>query len=128
MSVVIDPLTPDQIEEWASALEGGKFGQAKGQLRDCHGGFCCLGVLAELKGELSKMGRFTRPEETDEDLLVGYHDGEFYETVTDTYYLDRDLQDELAGLNDDGTPFPEIAKVIRDRLLPTETDETGRAL
>ena len=31
--------------KWIAALRGGKYEQAHTQLRDCHGKFCCLGVL-----------------------------------------------------------------------------------
>lgn len=36
--------------KWLKALRGGKFRQGDGSLKDARGNYCCLGVLAELKG------------------------------------------------------------------------------
>lgn len=45
-------MTPEQVETlkaWVKALRSGEYRQAKGYLKS-NEGYCCLGVLAEVKG------------------------------------------------------------------------------
>ncbi len=36
---------------WVAALNSGNYKQCRGQLNDCIGGYCCLGVLCDLHAE-----------------------------------------------------------------------------
>lgn len=106
MANVIDPLTNAELEAWAQVLEGDNYEQGMGAL--CDGKkFCCLGVLANERGELD--GRiFTRTGQGS-DLAKGI-------TGPD-YYMPREVQYQLAKKNDRGETFTEIAQFIRTELI-----------
>ena len=108
MSGVIEPLTDDQLEQWAQALESRKYKQGTEHL--CHDGrYCCLGVLAELRGDLVD-GSFVK-------VRGGHSDPSILEIAGQTYFLPRPVQDILVAKNDSGDTFPEIAAYIRENLI-----------
>lgn len=109
MNKVIEPLTNEQLEEWAQALESGKYAQAQGELCDGEA-YCCLGVLAKMRNELDEYGDFKRPRSSHEGLLTSG-------TANRWYYLSEDTQYALSVKNDHGAPFTEIASFIRSELI-----------
>ena len=130
-------LKSDTKTEWLAALRSGKYKQAKQTL--CFGGgkFCCLGVLAKVKG--------VALADEDDDLPEPATDGvrffafttdpvEFCETLLpDSWFKNflidlqadkrssyiepiKTLQQKLAGMNDGACKFPEIADWIEENL------------
>ena len=104
-------LTPDELDEWATALESGKYQQGQGYLvlrdeRDTKR-YCCLGVLGEVKGVLGSLESAC--------LLIG---GGGY------VYVPIQCQGHLAALNDAAQSFGEIPGTLRkwgERLRGGET-------
>ncbi len=87
--------------KWVRALCSGKYPQqAEGELKNSNG-YCCLGVLAELKGK-STAGPYIR---------TGYH-GTGYRY----HFIPEDAQKALAEVNDDGVPFELIAGLVKETL------------
>lgn len=107
MSRVIDPLTDEELEAWAQALESGEYEQAQGRLSK-EGCYCCLGVLAHMRGQLDKKGRFLGSPYYEQNLLMG---------GAQDYYLSYETQEGLADRNDNGASFKEIATYIREELI-----------
>jgi hypothetical protein len=139
-------------KQWLEALRSGQYKQAKGFLRrlDRNGnlGHCCLGVLCELvmpaipdSGWLSDhSGTFRTPAGDSHTSLVGpvrdyanldqrsprinipsdhplWEDGR-----VSAHMLDDRRGTELAGLNDSGLSFLEIADLI-EQYLPVTIDD-----
>lgn len=107
-------------DEWIAALRSGEYKQGRARLCDRKGGtYCCLGVLAEVIGELQPNGfhiygsdtYLRKPESTD------CKDGMF---VTHTYeyiHVPGPAQEKLASLNDEkGSSFADIADYIEKNL------------
>ena len=98
---------------WVKALEDGEYRQARGQLYR-KGGFCCLGVACKLYNkEKNKVLKYRKdgdlenfPEVRDW-LGLRNESGSFSAGIEGVDALD------LVSLNDDGSSFKEIAKVIR---------------
>lgn len=118
MAETLQPLGPNQ-ERWLKALESGEWKQGRWQL--CHGdGHCCLGVAAKLFSEMrieQESSGHTRwwspdgvsyssicPPDAQEALSLYGYCGEA---------AAREDHQSLASLNDNVTPFPEIAAIIR---------------
>ena len=51
-------MTPEAAQEWIDALESGEYVQGKKRLQNKDGSMCCLGVLADIRGELNVRGRW----------------------------------------------------------------------
>jgi hypothetical protein len=111
-------MNQDIKAKWVAALRGGEYKQGAGQLR-LRNRFCCLGVLCELhakavgmawQGDVYCGSEMTLPSDvmTWADLPLNNPDVEVegYEEATK----------ELAVLNDEGMPFPEIADLIEKQL------------
>ena len=119
-------LRPEIKELWCTALESKEYPQAAGGLRS-DTGFCCLGVLGDLavkagvakwEGEILRSGgtlhRSYFPNallkwacsETPENLILD--EGSLWPIPGRV--------GSLAGLNDSGMTFPEIARVIREHF------------
>lgn len=128
------------IEKWVEALESGDYKQGKGYLnapKVASGPFenktdrlfCCLGVLCELAvaAEVIPPGA---------DVENAYQGAFMYGEHLLGCSLPNEVQrwagfsgsdplvrhslsapDSLAGMNDSGVKFPEIAQVIRDNFL-----------
>ena len=126
-------MTTDQInwptlEEWADALESGEYPQGRGQLNGK--GYCCLGVYADLCVKRG-IGGWQRSLGGGYDYIVhGVFYGVFYGRQLPTLFgpvcgighgFHPDLP--LTQLNDGGTPFHEIAKLIRAKA---RADDQGR--
>jgi len=86
-------MTESQREQWAVALESGKYQQTFGVLKDTKG-YCCLGIANELFG-------------------FGLRDDNWTGDPLPYEFLDRDSQFDLAIDNDNGKTFVEIAQKVR---------------
>jgi hypothetical protein len=97
--------------EWLEALRSGNYEQAANVMYDqSSDGFCCLGVAAHLAGvpldeypctwiETSNLSRLVESEILQDPIgnMIG---------------MSRHQQGELAGLNDRGVPFADIADYV----------------
>jgi len=96
---------------WVEALRSGKYEQGNGCLRFGSETFCCLGVLADVadpegwENDASASERFHR--------LGSAKDSEGYLRGS---ILALGTQRTLAGLNDRGRSFGEIADYIEKRI------------
>jgi len=104
-------MNKDIKKKWVDALRSGEYKQGKGQLRLYDVSFCCLGVLCNLamKEGLAKWENnsfldqeFGLPEEVTN--WAGLKEGDFQ------------ICDNLAGMNDKGIGFEEIADVAESKL------------
>ncbi len=122
MSKPVIRLTKKVKERWLKALRSGKFIQGNGQLfekdkmiyddefgngKECKA-YCCLGVIASVEGLMKSkkcrgdFGFLTRDgEELSAPLVEG---------------LEHGVQKKLAKMNDDGTPFKDIADYIEKNV------------
>ncbi len=89
--------------KWVEALRSGKYRQGREQLRD-HDTYCCLGVLADVRG-------YKWPER---DVDVPGNNDYCPEQVADA--LSETEATELALMNDEGQSFAEIADYIEQNL------------
>jgi hypothetical protein len=103
------------IEEWACALESGEYKQGRGYLQSGDE-FCCLGVHAKLAGIRSTRnynGRVTFE-------FPGFGDAYGINPLMKRYGMDHngkpDLMESVAGMNDRGDAFTEIAATLRTWL------------
>lgn len=100
-------------DKWVAALRSGKYKQCQNDLR-ADGGFCCLGVLADIKGvDWHYRADFERE---DESFLLNEFAG-----IGDPY------QKALAHKNDGGWSFDQIANYIEDTWQHFE-EESGEPL
>jgi hypothetical protein len=115
-------MNPEVKTKWVAALRSGEFKQGTMRLRkdDC---FCCLGVLCELfraeKPDASKW-------EQNGDRMEFHASGVFSSALLpDPVWRWAGLDgrgphlpkgDSLTFVNDNGTSFPEIAKLIEEQL------------
>lgn len=119
-------------QRWLSALRSGEYEQAKGALRRAKGGFCCLGVLCDLwlkeKGQEWQTEGFDPVDQVYFDLECPTCEGtgdllpiEVQEwaglsEMNPTLPAHKYSQQSIAGLNDSGWSFGEIANVIEAEL------------
>lgn len=143
MSAALLKLRPEVKALWLAALNSGEYTQCQGRLQDARG-FCCLGVLSDLHSKSPSVTATSWREDVDyadtldghsEDQLVGHiYGGEkelppksvmtwAFENYTGTQDScvslvsgSHALADTLAGMNDSGKTFAEIAEMI-DKVL-----------
>lgn len=141
MSTELLKLRPEIKAQWLTALRSGEYTQCQNVLQDTTG-FCCLGVLSDLHskatGDDQWRERFENCSEdgyVSQDVLAGYtYIGEketppvpVMEWAFENFEPDHDrlvgvlagnhcIADTLAGMNDDGSSFQEIADMI-ERVL-----------
>lgn len=119
-------LTPDEQKAnrkaWVTALRSGEYKQATNALEDQNGGMCCLGVLAKIAGcsrAVDDMGisydgmRIVAPGRAMEWVGLSTAKGRLHDRID----FERPSGSEfgavsLAGLNDFGATFAEIADII----------------
>lgn len=92
-------LDPIAKEVWCEALRSGEFKQTTGELKNDLG-FCCLGVAAEI---------FPWLEQAEDEYLLD-------KSSCNLLRMDYETQLGLAGMNDGGMTFPEIADYIEANL------------
>jgi hypothetical protein len=107
-------MNPQLKQSWIAALRSGRYAQGRGLLRErTLGGntyFCAMGVLFDLVATASQWDRLTRPV-TRPRILDEVHGYIPLETMGEIGL--SDLQQALiAGLNDAGYTFAQIADVI----------------
>ena len=102
---------PENIKTWVDALESGEYKQCQETLHN-GGGYCCLGVYAnvvlglsdkELVGELGVCG----------EPLKEYGDSSVYNWVKKELDGENTYEDGIR-MNDEGYTFVDIAKMIRE--------------
>lgn len=106
----------EHLKELCAALRSGEFEQGRLYLNKEDKSYCCLGVACELmvkKGLLVK----ARSVLGYEIVLYDRERGFLPPAARDYYGLKSNGQfpgklDSLIALNDNGTPFPEIASII----------------
>lgn len=90
--------------KWVKALRSGEYKQGHGRLKTAEGGYCCLGVLCAVAGwSIDKKG----------NNLVGHSEG--YAKIWSVTRSEQECRN-LATMNDNLAPFPEIADYIEKRL------------
>ena len=107
-------------EPWLEALESGFYGQGNGSLKTSEGTYCCLGVAAELLAGGGGSWSYVR---------TNMPNGKMIWKLTNPYSSNCEFLDDpsligasgaeqrmLAGWNDEGVPFTEIARRIRVNL------------
>lgn len=125
----------DIKQQWLEALRSGKYQQGQGQLvsvdedDDSVTGHCCLGVLADVAGlrpwRFACEGYLGEGGDNSTDLGLGP-----WENPGDAQFNAADqatnttVQRKLAGMNDQGKSFAEIADWIETNI-PAESDSTG---
>lgn len=103
--------------KWVRALRSGEYQQARGTLFKDEAGkvthHCCLAVIMAEMHPSSYDGRSAyRYIDVGEDQV----DGMVADDLATQWGLDQDSQDVLAKMNDDGSPFPDIADWIEENL------------
>lgn len=117
---------------WVWAIRSGEFQQVRSQLRDLGNGRCCLGVLCDVVSTVKGFGRWregtdfiTDPERVDPEVGIpqvsvfetaGFDVGgyeQFVRTVVLPFRNRQGQKVDLAGLNDSGMPFDQIADLIQ---------------
>lgn len=106
-------MQPELVEKWATALESGKYKQARGALRKGDG-FCCLGVLLDIvKGRESWI-----PRKCESGAFAAF-DGETC-LLSHEFCKEVELKfsyvNSLANRNDRPVDFKELAAEIRSDL------------
>jgi len=122
------------VEEWATALESGKYIQGTGCLRrheGCSLTHCCLGVLLDIAGS-----KWTRENKNLNDFSENaiLPDGTEISSSGSPIVLLQNVLDIksrmetinisniLINLNDCETPFSEIAKILRNKTYFQSTN------
>lgn len=98
--------------EWIAALRSGEYKQAKNVLHSADGGFCCIGVLADIGLEFD----WEQDSPKDNWGVDGGCVSMLFDTQLDLLGLGVEVARELAGMNDSGNTFNEIADWIEENL------------
>ena len=101
---------------WIRALRSGEYKQTQGSLRD-NSGFCCLGVLCELAVRAKVIGK---PQQQHNDtFLYGKNEFVLPRKVREWAGLKDSSgkygENSLVDLNDNGSRFKTIAKIIEKK-------------
>lgn len=122
-------ITSEVKSKWIAALRSGEYAQGSGSLVDTQEEdgtqqFCCLGVLGLICGiTIDDMERQSDLGDVErEDLLGPWNDPADHARsfMSDNPATHTTLQRKLAGMNDTGKTFPEIADWI-DTNVPVDT-------
>jgi hypothetical protein len=115
-------MNPEIKAKWVEALRSGKYSQTQHVLRN-ENGMCCLGVLADI---VDPEGWARDGEDWEHHKCIDLPAADFCEQVGlpvphNPYdYLDEKMPvvitTRLAGMNDSGQTFAEIADVIEKEL------------
>ena len=104
-------MNPEIKERWIAALESGEYAKGVSALKriDTDGlcSFCCLGVIADIHGDLVEEAKYrivTKKRSHSGWLL----DGE--------YGLSKMVQRELGSINDKSDTFAPVIEYIRENL------------
>ena len=105
-------MDPEQRRVWVEALRSGKYEQTGGQLFNGENAYCCLGVKCMLDGNLIDAQDFGRYV----DKTIQVAEINWNSAYINIEVIPHDVQDALAGYNDNGKSFKWIAAYI-DRYL-----------
>jgi len=95
---------------WLKALESGRYQQTKLRLEDA-GKHCCLGVLGRiLRINRTQLRMYSLPAALSDS-------GKFPEAICQLEGGNTKFAMRLAGMNDRGETFKEIAKYIRKKTI-----------
>lgn len=118
-------MDPEVKQQWMDELRSDNWPQGVGALRQVsydgedgkpHYTYCCLGVLCELHrravggawdGNLYLQERTVLPAQVVEWAGLGE-----YNPTIDSYVNEEGIPGSLAGINDSGYAFPQIAELI----------------
>ena len=112
-------LNPEKKATWLEALRSGRYSQAEGILFQHHtGGYCCIGVYLK---EVCKLEEKTDGLWTCFPELTTIYKGlkapdEPWLAHMETEGVPREVARHLAGMNDAGCSFAEIADYIEANL------------
>lgn len=114
------------LNEWVAALRSGKYKQGQRYLRSCNDEYCCLGVLADIEGvqwELTKQcGAYYSRNRRSTSIYLYFGDSGV-STEGDispcAVYDGTNIHNALAGMNDAGLPFHDIATVLEHVYVQT---------
>jgi len=112
-------MNPQIKQKWVSALRSGDYQQGECYLRK-EDGFCCLGVLCDLYGKEDNV-EWT-PSGFDNAYAFQGNVGDLPSSVIEWAGVEGQNPDidngteTLAGLNDTGCTFEEIAHIIENHL------------
>ena|SRR5690606_8879849 len=113
-------------QKWVTALRSGEYEQCEGSLWDMESGFCCLGVLSDIRRKELKKGR-----EVFFESIYKLTNGVALLSIPIATWADfpnKNLSREdnsvdvrignkkLSVLNDDGMNFNQIADIIEENL------------
>lgn len=115
-------MNKDIAKKWCEALRGGEFKQASGMLsridaNDLCVGYCCLGVLCEVfrretqRGEWDSLGWFVLTKNEEEATAYPPISVQKWAEMNSHCGSYSDAR-SLAGDNDDGATFAQIADTI----------------
>jgi hypothetical protein len=120
----MNKMNPKIKAKWVAALRSGEYKQGKVCLRQVDGGFCCLGVLTDLAVRVG-VGAWKPPVDNayffdcDSGMLpekVSEWAGFVYPARMGGEVIIDGIVDMLAGHNDDGKTFAQIADAIEAQL------------
>jgi hypothetical protein len=123
-SPTLNATNPDLKTRWLAALRSGEYKQTKEYLRTPDG-FCCLGVLCDLYDPTV----WDSVRDADDDHNYNYNFTSIgrssFETlppseIAELVDLTEDDCNALAGLNDEGMSFKQIADIIEKRTYKEE--------
>ncbi len=77
-------MNPEVKAKWVAALRSGKFTQGRSALKTVDGGYCCLGVLCEINGDLTEDGYVENDTEEDETGTSASYPPAGYQGLTHT--------------------------------------------
>ena len=93
-------MTPELKERWIEAL--GTYPKGVGYLEN-EGCYCCLGVLADIEGDLK-------------NNKILYSDRLLHPKYREKYGLDVDVMDDLMRINDHSEDFDFVIETIKREL------------
>lgn len=114
-------------DKWVEALRSGRYKQSMRELRNVRG-YCCLGVLCEISGlgewRENNVNNYLHafdflnattilPEQVQELVEMKNPNGEIMDSANTNTRYDENVC--LATMNDRGSSFEDIAKVIEER-------------
>lgn len=104
-------------QEWVDALLSGEFKQCRRRLRVKEYGldqptYCCLGVLTELAVRAEIIPEFLTGINMNEALHPTVQEWVGLTDCLGHFKSENGLSNSLANLNDQGLPFPVIARTI----------------
>lgn len=110
-------MDPGWKAKWLAALRSGKYKQADGVLKDAFGCHCCLGVLADVADPSRWSQQLLESEEAGQDCY-SYDGAEtmLFGCFLASVGLNTGTAVDLAGMNDDGNSFRQIADYIEENL------------